>query len=210
MTQHSDTATIESIKAVGPPCSALTVSGRGAAGDDQTVPIVRQDILDGDLERVIGQRATTTRVVHHLIPAPIDAGNRAIAGHMPHDVIGERRGERSIITHCPCVVLVMEEPFIRMHQPNEREQAEQNLDLGSFAVAHRGHRNFPGARERTSAATNHPVTTPAAVPAATTRSGVVLRNGSVDADSRAVAGYSRDQRQTSRVLEAGLGPKLGP
>ena len=32
----------------------------------------------------------------------------------------------------------------------------------------------------------------------------------VDADSRAVAGYSRDQRPTSRVREAGFGPQTCP
>lgn len=32
----------------------------------------------------------------------------------------------------------------------------------------------------------------------------------VDADPRPVAGYSRDQRPTSRVLEAGLAPRPGP
>jgi hypothetical protein len=54
-----DTAALEAVQAMPSPRSAFPVPDRGSGRDDESVLVVRQDILDGDFEGVVGERTTS-------------------------------------------------------------------------------------------------------------------------------------------------------
>jgi hypothetical protein len=124
-----DTAALEAVQAMRSPRSAFPVPDRGSGRDDESVLVVRQDILDGDFESVVGERTTSPHVLHDLIPAPVIACDRALAGYVPHDVIGEDVRKRPIVTMSARSVLLTQQAFVRMLHPNDRLQPPHPADL---------------------------------------------------------------------------------
>jgi len=70
--------------------------------------------VHGDLEGSLGELASPTDVLHNLVDPAILAGDRVPPGDVPHDVLCEDLGERSIVATRARLVLSAEEFLVRM------------------------------------------------------------------------------------------------
>jgi NADH dehydrogenase len=87
---------VESVEAMRSPLKAVPISYTGAAGDDEPVLIVGEDVLDHDLERVIG-KGTATRTYSITAPCP---GTRLRSRSLPgtcHATSSAKHGGQSAI-----------------------------------------------------------------------------------------------------------------
>jgi hypothetical protein len=109
-----DTPVTETIQPMSPPLESHTAAGGPSGCDDEPVLIVRQHIMDGDLERSLDELAPPTNVLHHPVDSPVFPRDCVHARDMPDD-IGLDLGERTVVARGPRLVLSAEKRLVRMH-----------------------------------------------------------------------------------------------
>src|SRR6266545_2672451 len=110
-----DTPVTETIQPVSPPLEGHTAAGGPSGCDHEPVLIVRQHIMDGDLERSLDELASPTNVLHHPVDSPVFPRDCVHARDMPDDIVGQDLGERAVVARGPRLVLPAEKRLVRMH-----------------------------------------------------------------------------------------------
>ena len=110
-----DAAVTEAVQPVGSPLKSGSATDHPSGCDDEPVLVVRQHVVHGDLERSVGELASSLDVLNDLGDPSILTGDRAPTGNVPDDVFGEDLGEGGVVARRARLVLSSEKLLVRVH-----------------------------------------------------------------------------------------------
>jgi hypothetical protein len=122
----SDSAVAEAVYPVCSPLRRVSIAGHSPSRDDESVVIVRQHVVHGDLEGARGELPSLSDVLHYMVESSVFTCDRVPAGDVPHDIVGEDIGKLAVVSRRPGFVFSAKKRLVRMRYEKAPKPAEIN------------------------------------------------------------------------------------
>src|SRR6266542_5485772 len=111
----SNLAVAEAVEAMRAPLDVLAIADCAPRRYNKPMPVVREDVVNGDAEGVVDKCPATEHVLHHRPLPSVGTSDCTAPRDMPDDIVGEDGFQPGVIASGTSVVLLSEQALVRVH-----------------------------------------------------------------------------------------------